>query len=433
VSTVALPTGTVTFLFTDIDGSTQLVKRLGEGYGQALTDHQRLLRSAFAQAAGREIDTQGDSFFVVFGRAKDAISAALAATRQLAAHEWPDGAQVRVRMGMHTGEPAVAAERYIGLGVHRGARICAAGHGGQMLLSNATYTVLVDELLPDIGFLDLGEHRLKDLDRPERIYQLVVPDLQREFPPLRTVGTASPKAIAVPFSGREHELAEIVLSSAPKDRLSLVIADDSVLVREGVGRLLEDAGFDILGRAGDAEELVSQVSSTRPAVVITDIKMPPTHTDEGLVAAERIRSLHPEIGVLVLSQYLDSRYAMRLLEHYPERVGYLLKDRVSDLAVLSDAVRRIAEGECVLDPTIVSQLMKGARREGPLSELSEHERELLALTAEGRSNRAIADELGQKEDTVGAELDAVFARIGLGTTPDELRRIVPVLDFLRTS
>jgi DNA-binding NarL/FixJ family response regulator len=301
-----------------------------------------------------------------------------------------------------------------------------------MLLSKASHAVLVDELLPDIAFRDLDEHQLKDLDRPERIYQLVVPDLQREFPPLRTVGTSS-QALAVPFAGREGEFAEIVLSSAPRNCISLVIADDSVLLREGVGRLLEDAGFDVVGRAGDAEELVSQVSTTRPAVAITDIKMPPSHTDEGLVAAERIRSLHPETGVLVLSQYLDSRYAMRLLEHYPERVGYLLKDRVSDLAVLSDAIRRVADGECVLDPTIVSQLMKGTHAEGPLSELSEHERELLALTAEGRSNKAIAVELGRSEDTVEAELDAVFTKIGLGATADDLRRIVPVLEFLRTS
>src|ERR671936_2000694 len=168
-----LPRGTVTFLFTDIEGSTQLLKRLGERYGGVLLEHQRLLRDAFARWSGLEVDTQGDAFFIVFPRAKDAVAGALAAQRALRANPWSDGVEVRVRMGMHTGEPAVAADRYIGLGVHRGARICAAAHGGQVLLSQSPQAVLADDVLPDMRFRDLGEHALKDLDRPERIYQLV--------------------------------------------------------------------------------------------------------------------------------------------------------------------------------------------------------------------------------------------------------------------
>src|ERR671930_2020317 len=196
-----LPRGTVTFLFTDIEGSTQLLKRLGERYGGALLEHQRLLRDAFARWSGLEVDTQGDAFFIVFPRAKDAVAGALAAQRELRRESWPDGIEVRVRMAMHTGEPSVAGDRYIGLGVHRAARICAAGHGSQVLLSQSSYAVLVDDVLPDIDFRDLGEHRLKDLDRPERIYQLVVPDLPAEFPPLKTLGQVTPEAI--PFAGRE--------------------------------------------------------------------------------------------------------------------------------------------------------------------------------------------------------------------------------------
>jgi DNA-binding NarL/FixJ family response regulator len=237
---------------------------------------------------------------------------------------------------------------------------------------------------------------------------------------------------AVPFAGREHELAAIAATALKKGDVRVVVADDSVLLREGLVRLLDDAGFQVVGKAGDSEELLDEVARTRPTVAITDIKMPPTHTDEGLRAAEQIRSEHPSVGVLVLSQYLESRYAMRLLEHYPERVGYLLKDRVSDVAVLGDALRRIAEGECVLDPTIVSRLMNRARTEGPLGDLGDIERELLGLVAEGHSNEAIAKRLGMTLEAAETQVAAVFGRLGLIGTPDDLRRIVAVLDFLRT-
>ena len=151
------------------------------------------------------------------------------------------------------------------------------------------------------------------------------------------------------------------------------MADDSVLVREGLARLLAEAGFDVVAGAADAEELLLEVGRVHADVAITDIRMPPTHVDEGLLAAAEIRGLHPDVGVLVLSQYLDSTFAMRLLEDYPERCGYLLKERVSDIAVLSDAIRRIAEDECVIDPTIVSRPMSRARGEGPVATLNPRE------------------------------------------------------------
>ena len=197
-----LPVGTVTFLFTDIEGSTQLLKRLGgDRYGEALVDHQTILRAAFAEHGGHEIDTQGDSFFVAFRRAKDAVAAAITCQRRLAEHAWPDGTELRVRMGIHTGEPAAAGERYVGLGVHRAARICAAGHGGQVLLSQTARELLRDDPIPDVSLRDLGEHRLKDMDDPERLYQLVAPGLLETF---RELKTAAPP----PFEGREGELAE---------------------------------------------------------------------------------------------------------------------------------------------------------------------------------------------------------------------------------
>ena len=427
--TAELPHGTLTFVFTDIEGSTSLLKRLGDAYAEVLLEHHRLLRESFAAANGREVDTQGDAFFVVFPRAKDAIAGALQAQRSLRDHTWNDGVEVRVRMGMHTGEPTIAAERYIGLGVHRGARICAAAHGGQILLSQSTYAVLADDVLPDIGFRDLGDHRLKDLDRPERIYQLVVPDLPAAFPPLKTLGEV--KREAIPFAGREQELVAGAAAAVEAGRVRVVVADDSVLLREGLCRLLEDAGFDVVGRAADSEELLEQVAATRPTVVITDIKMPPTHTDEGLVAAQQIRASYADTGVLVLSQYLDSRYALRLLEDFPERAGYLLKERVSDVAVLSDAIRRIAEGECVIDPTIVSRLMKRQRDSGHLPGLGDDDRELLTLVAEGYGDDAIAERLGVDAPDVAQRVERLFLDLGLDEKPEDLRRVLSVLTVLR--
>jgi YVTN family beta-propeller protein len=182
-----LPSGTVTFLFTDIEGSTALLNRLGREYGVVLEEHQRILREAVAAHGGHEVDTQGDSFFIAFRRAKDAVAAAVDVQRDLAAHPWPDGVQLLVRMGLHTGEPQVGEKRYVGIGVHRAARIGAAGHGGQVLLSRTTRELVEDDLPPGVTVRDLGERRLKDLDRPERLSQLVIQGLRSDFAALKTL------------------------------------------------------------------------------------------------------------------------------------------------------------------------------------------------------------------------------------------------------
>jgi DNA-binding NarL/FixJ family response regulator len=211
----------------------------------------------------------------------------------------------------------------------------------------------------------------------------------------------------------------------------VVIADDAVLLRTGVARLLSEQGLEVVGQAGEAEELLRLVERHRPDVAIVDIRMPPTKTDEGLVAADRIRSNWPNVGVLLLSQYLDSRYAFRLLTLHPEKVGYLLKDRVSDVAVLIDAIHRIAAGESVVDPTIVTRLMQRPRSGNPFGELSERERDVLALMAEGLSNGAIGKRLFLSTKTVESHTSRIFAKLSLSEDPDSHRRVLAVLAYLR--
>ncbi len=213
--------------------------------------------------------------------------------------------------------------------------------------------------------------------------------------------------------------------------MRVVIADDETLLREGLARLLAEAGFDVVGKAATATELVRSVELTKPDAAIVDIKMPPSHTDEGLVAAQALRRSYPRLGVLVLSHYVESRYAMRLLEEHPERTGYLLKERVSDLAVLVDALRRIDEGECVLDPTIVARLVGRPREESVLHELSERELEVLALMAEGHSNDGICKKLFLSPKTVETHVRHILLKLGIGETSEYHRRVLAVLAFLR--
>ncbi|HEX6712966.1 MAG TPA: response regulator transcription factor [Thermoleophilaceae bacterium] len=212
--------------------------------------------------------------------------------------------------------------------------------------------------------------------------------------------------------------------------MRVVIADDAMLMREGLARLLGDAGFEVTGKFADGDELVRRLGAVGADVALVDIRMPPTHTDEGLIAADRIRAAHPEVGVLVLSQYLESRYAVRLLESHPDGVGYLLKERVSDIAVLADALRRVHEGECVVDPTIVSRLVKRSH-DSTLANLTEREREVLALMAEGRSNRGICETLFLSPKTVEAHVGRVLQKLDLPEAGEYHRRVLAVLAYLR--
>ena len=215
-------------------------------------------------------------------------------------------------------------------------------------------------------------------------------------------------------------------------RLRVVIADDSVLLREGIARLLEETGFDVVAQAGDGADLLRKVGAHKPDVAVVDVRMPPTHTDEGLRAAHQIRAEHPGTAVLVLSQYVEEAYALDLLSESSERTGYLLKDRIADIASFTDAVRRVANGGSALDPEVVGLLLGRRRRTDPLAALTEREREVLGLMAEGRSNSAMAAALGVSERAVEKHVTAILSKLDLPPSVEDHRRVLAVLAFLRS-
>jgi DNA-binding NarL/FixJ family response regulator len=214
--------------------------------------------------------------------------------------------------------------------------------------------------------------------------------------------------------------------------LKVVLADDSVLLREGLARLLTEAGFEVAGQCGTAEELLAIVRATRPDVAVVDIRMPPTHTNEGLVAADAIRAEYAgQVAVLVLSQYVETEFALRLVTDGGGGVGYLLKDRVADVREFAESVRRVALGGSVIDPEVVALLVNRRRARGPLDDLTDREREVLALMAEGRSNQAICDRLFVTPKTVEAHIASIFSKLELLPAPDDHRRVLAVLAYLR--
>ena len=388
----------VTLLFTDIEGSTELVQELGDGYPQILDEHRRAVREAIAAHGGEELDARGDEFAIAFADAGKALAAALAIQ---AAHR----ERVKVRIGVHTGDPLRIDGAYVGVDIHRVARISSAGHGGQVLVSQTA----CEAAGGGFQLVDLGEHHLRGLNRPERLFQLVDPGAPAEHPPLRS-------------KAKEAGLGA---------RIRVVLADDSVLLREGIARLLEEAGFEVVGQSGTAEDLLLKVRSYAPAVAIIDIRMPPTHTDEGLRAAQQIRERFPDTAVLVLSQYVESGYALELLQSSAEGVGYLLKDRVANIGEFAAAVKRVAEGGSALDPEVVSMLVGRRRGDDPLSRLTPREREVLDLMAEGRSNQAIADRLVVTQRAVEKHVTSIFGKLRLPTDELDHRRVLAVLAYLR--
>ena len=389
----------LTFFFSDIEDSTGLVRRLGDDYPPVLAEARTFVAEAVTQHGGREVDRRGDEQFCVFDEPEAGAAAALTVQRAFEAHDWPGHERVRIRIGLHSGEAASADDSYVGIDVHRASRICQAAHGGQVLASA--------EVASALGPMaqDLGTFVFRGLHQPERIYQLVADDLPAEFPPLRGVQTHN-------------------------DAVRAVIADDSTLLREGLARLLEEVGIEVIAQARDADELMLKVRSYHPDVAIVDIRMPPTQSDEGIRAAREIRAKHSETGVLVLSQYVDHTYAVELLADGADGVGYLLKDRVADVSGFVDAVRRVAAGGSALDPEVVARMVGRKPADDRLSELTPREREVLELMAQGLSNKGICEQLVLSERAVERHITGVLAKLGIPATGQEHRRVLAVLAYL---
>jgi DNA-binding NarL/FixJ family response regulator/class 3 adenylate cyclase len=383
---------TVTVLFADVEGSTAMLERLGQArWLQALADYEALLNDLLAEHGGTLVKAIGDGHLLSFPSARAALRCAVEVQRSLPIASAPD---LRVRMGMHTGEPAVTEDDLHGRTVVKAARIAGLANGGEVLVSGIVRELAqADEDLEDEIWFD---------------------------------------------EGREVELRGLrgkhVVLSAQWDRagagaVRVVIADDSALVRDGVAAVLRESGVHVVACVADGEALYREVERHRPDVALVDIRMPPTGTTEGLVAAAHIGREYPEIGVLVLSQYLEPSYALDLVDQREARRGYLLKDRISEIETLLDAVRRIAHGGCVVDPAIVEGLVGRSSR--LVAELSERQREILQFVAQGLSNDAIGARLGASGDAVDGEIDEIFARLGLPDECEEDRRVAAVLTYLR--
>jgi DNA-binding NarL/FixJ family response regulator/class 3 adenylate cyclase len=383
---VDLPTGTVTFLFTDVEGSTALLRRLKEGYAEVLAKHEQLLRDAAEAVGGQEFGTQGDAVFFVFRNPRDAVLAAVSGQQALEAAEWPEEGRVRVRMGLHTGEAAIAAGRYMGLAVNRAARICGIARGGQILVSPTTHA-LVEEAEHDfhgIAFRDLGAQSLKDFDRPVPIYQV--------------------------------EAVEAVAQPEPSG-VRIVIVDDQALVRAGFRMILEaEEDIDVVGEAADGREAVAEVQRLRPDVVLMDVRMPEV---DGIEATRRLLGSDGTTAKVVMLTTFDmDEYVYEALRAGAS--GFLLKDVPPEQLVAG--IRAVASGDALLAPSVtrrvieefVSRPPESVRTPPPeLAELTAREAEILRLLARGLSNAEIAKELVVSETTVETHVAHVLMKLGL--------------------
>jgi DNA-binding NarL/FixJ family response regulator/class 3 adenylate cyclase len=386
---VELPTGTVTFLFTDVEGSTALLRRLKDGFAPVLAQHETLLREAVEAVGGQEFGTQGDAVFFVFRNPKDAVVAAVEGRSALAAAEWPEGVELRVRMGIHTGEAAIAADRYLGLAVNRAARICAVANGGQILVSPTTHALFeeAEHDVPRISFRDLGPQQLKDFDRPVPIYEV------------------------------EAALPEITSTEQRPSKVRILIVDDQALVRAGFRMILEaEEDIEVVGEAADGREAVAEVRRLRPDVVLMDVRMPEV---DGIEATRRLMGQDGATAKVVMLTTFDmDEYVYEALRAGAS--GFLLKDVPPEQLVAG--IRAVASGDALLAPSVTRRVIEEFVRRPPesvrtpppaLADLTARELDVLKLIARGLSNSEIAKELVVSETTVKTHVAHVLMKLDL--------------------
>jgi len=394
--------GTTTILVTDLATSTEMLTRAGDDAGTtAITAHLRQLRDTVERHDGRIAKTLGDGVMALFDSAYGAVSAAIALQQDVEyAARRSNAPAPGMRIGCNVGEvieepDAGGIQDVFGAAVVLAHRTCAYADAGQILVTDLVRLLIGSRI--GVDFVPIGPAALKGFAEP------------------------------VPL----HEVPWARLGDAPTCRI--VVADDATLIRSGIVRLLADEGFDVAGEAGDAEELLALVDRVRPDLVITDIRMPPTQTDEGLRAAATIRAEHPDVAVLVLSQHVEARAAAGLLDDHAAGVGYLLKERVGQLDEFVAACRTVAAGGRVVDPMVADQLVQSGRRGDPVERLTEREREVLSLMAQGRSNAAIASALAMSPKTVETHVRAIFTKLDLAENADDHRRVAAVVQWLQSS
>jgi DNA-binding NarL/FixJ family response regulator len=390
----SVPGGTVTVLFADVESSTALLERLGQArWLEGLAEYEALLSASIAEHGGTLVKALGDGHLLAFASARAALRCAIDIQRALPLDSAPD---LRVRMGMHTGEPAVREDDLHGRTVVKASRIAGLARGGEILVSSVVRELAEadEDLGAELWFEEGREVELRGL------------------------------------RGR-HLIMAARWDPVARGALRVVIADDSALVRDGVAAVLRECGVHVAAIAHDADSLYREVERHRPDVALVDIRMPPTGTNEGLVAAEYIGREYPEVAVLVLSGHLEVSYALRLVEDREARRGYLLKDRVSEIATLLDAIHRVAHGGTVVDPAIVEELVSPTSAAGPLAALTDREGEILGLIAEGFSDVAIAERLRLTPQEVESAVEQIFLTLGLRDEDASNRRVAAVLTYLR--